>query len=165
MDTNTPSGGNRRCSSAAVVGPARPTRLHARLNRRDTSQWQQCTGILPCASKTLQNTAHRCTPPMPPVTNTLMPARAASSMVPLTVVAPSRPLPTTSGISRRDTLRTDRPLRAMCSSCCLSQPAQREGQRWHKRAGVEVVRCGLHQLCLLVWRSHSDRERERTLLL
>jgi hypothetical protein len=32
---------------------------------------------------------------MPPVTNTLMPARAASSIVPLTVVAPSSPLPST----------------------------------------------------------------------
>lgn len=31
--------------------------------------------------------------------------------------------PMTSGMSRRDTLRTDRPLRAMCSNCCLSQPA------------------------------------------
>lgn len=70
---------------------------------------------------------HLCTPPMPPVTNTLMPARAASSMVPLTVVAPSRLLPSTSGMSRRDTLRTAVPFLAMCSNCSLSQPA--EGQR------------------------------------
>jgi hypothetical protein len=68
-------------------------------------------------------TAHLCTPPMPPVTKTLMPARAASSMVPLTVVAPSKPLPSTSGISLRDTLRTAVPRLAMCSSCDLSQPA------------------------------------------
>jgi hypothetical protein len=60
---------------------------------------------------------------MPPVTNTRIPAAAASSIVALTVVAPSSPSPTTTGTSRRDTLRTAVPARAMCSSCAASQPA------------------------------------------
>ena len=39
--------------------------------------------------------APRCTPPSPPVTNTPMPASAASRIVEATVVAPCRPRETT----------------------------------------------------------------------
>ena len=46
---------------------------------------------------------HLCTPPIPPVANTRTPAKAASSMVPDTVVAPSKPLAITYARSRRDT--------------------------------------------------------------
>jgi len=38
--------------------------------------------------------APRCTPPMPPVTKTSMPARAAQIIVAATVVAPTRPIAT-----------------------------------------------------------------------
>lgn len=114
----------RHCSS-------RPSGIHAvgALECSQSQPWpfpcvHPCRSSPPCPAA-----AHLCTPPMPPVTNTLMPARAASSMVPLTVVAPSRPLPMTRGMSRRDTLRTARPRRAMCSSCCRSQPAG-EGTGW-----------------------------------
>ena len=55
-------------------------------------------------------------PASPPVTNTEMPARAASSMVADTVVAPSRPRAQTRGRSRRETLRTLVPARARRSS-------------------------------------------------
>ena len=48
----------------------------------------------------------RCTPPIPPVTKTRIPASAASSMVADTVVAPSSRCAQTKGRSRRDTLRT-----------------------------------------------------------
>jgi hypothetical protein len=61
-------------------------------------------------------------------------------MVPLTVVAPSRPLPSTSGMSRRLTLRTAVPLRAMCSSCCRSQPG-----RFQQMAGQRGMWCGWQQ--------------------
>ena len=58
----------------------------------------------------------------PPVTNTAMPARAASSMVADTVVAPSSWRAMTSGRSRRDTLRTACPARASASSCAGVRP-------------------------------------------
>ena len=48
----------------------------------------------------------RCTPPMPPVTNTPIPAKPAPIKVPLTVVAPKLPWASTTGRSRRDTLDT-----------------------------------------------------------
>jgi len=48
----------------------------------------------------------RCTPPMPPVAITSMPARAATHIVAATVVAPSSPRATAIARSRRLTLRT-----------------------------------------------------------
>lgn len=51
-----------------------------------------------------------------------MPARAASSMVADTVVAPSSPRAMTSGRSRRDTLRTALPARASDCSCAGVRP-------------------------------------------
>ena len=45
--------------------------------------------------------APRCTPPMPPVANTRIPAMAAMIMVEATVVAPSPLLASTKGMSRR----------------------------------------------------------------
>ena len=54
--------------------------------------------------------APRCTPPMPPVANTEMPAMAAIIMVVVTVVAPSRPSATRMGRSRRLALVTPAPV-------------------------------------------------------
>mmetsp|Transcript_4513 Transcript_4513/g.9709 ORF Transcript_4513/g.9709 Transcript_4513/m.9709 type:complete len:331 (+) Transcript_4513:397-1389(+) len=65
-----------------------------------------------------------CTPPMPPVTNTLMPASAASSIVADTVVAPSSRCDSTRGRSRLLTFLTAWPPRAMCSSWWRSRPMQ-----------------------------------------
>lgn len=59
---------------------------------------------------------HLCTPPMPPVTNTRIPASAARSIVAETVVAPSRLLAIMAARSRLDTFDTLVPCRAMCSS-------------------------------------------------
>ena len=53
--------------------------------------------------------APRCTPPMPPVANTLMPAMCAMIMVVVTVVAPSAPRATIAARSRRETFATLRP--------------------------------------------------------
>ena len=50
--------------------------------------------------------APRCTPPMPPVANTRMPAMAAMIMVVATVVAPSSPRAMSTGKSRRDAFVT-----------------------------------------------------------
>ncbi|MNS75968.1 hypothetical protein D3C72_1094990 [compost metagenome] len=50
--------------------------------------------------------APRCTPPMPPVTKTRMPAIAATIMVPATVVAPVWRRATTMGRSRREHFTT-----------------------------------------------------------
>jgi len=54
----------------------------------------------------VQCSAPRCTPPMPPVTNTPMPTRCAINMVALTVVAPLPFLATMGAMSRRDALAT-----------------------------------------------------------
>jgi len=54
--------------------------------------------------------APRCTPPMPPVANTWMPAMWAMIMVVVTVVAPSRPSATSTGRSRRLALATAVPV-------------------------------------------------------
>ena len=54
--------------------------------------------------------APRCTPPMPPVAKTRMPAMAAIIMVVVTVVAPSMPFATSTGRSRRDALATPLPV-------------------------------------------------------
>ena len=50
--------------------------------------------------------APRCTPPMPPVAKTAMPANSAAIMVAATVVAPVCPLAMTEAISRRLTFVT-----------------------------------------------------------
>ena len=62
--------------------------------------------------------APRCTPPMPPVANTRMPASEAMIMVEATVVAPVRPSAHITGKSRRDTLATFSPLHISSSSLC-----------------------------------------------
>ena len=54
--------------------------------------------------------APRCTPPMPPVANTEIPAMWAIIMVVVTVVAPSRPSDTSTGRSRRLALATPAPV-------------------------------------------------------
>mmetsp|Transcript_148 Transcript_148/g.329 ORF Transcript_148/g.329 Transcript_148/m.329 type:complete len:248 (+) Transcript_148:2101-2844(+) len=63
-----------------------------------------------------------CTPPMPPVTNTRMPAAAASSMVADTVVAPSPFKAMMCAMSRLETLATLVPDLAMCSNWARSRP-------------------------------------------
>ena len=60
--------------------------------------------------------APRCTPPMPPVANTGMPARLARIMVEATVVAPVPPVASRMGRSRRLTLATFSPLHISSSS-------------------------------------------------
>ena len=50
--------------------------------------------------------APRCTPPMPPVANTRMPAISAMIIVVATVVAPSMPRATMTGRSRREAFVT-----------------------------------------------------------
>lgn len=79
-------------------------------------------GVAPCT--------HLCTPPMPPVTNTLMPARCASSAVAETVVAPSSCLAHTRARSLRATFSTSEPLRAMYSICSRSRPALKINAQW-----------------------------------
>ena len=54
--------------------------------------------------------APRCTPPMPPVANTEIPAMWAIIMVVVTVVAPSLPSATSTGRSRRLALATAGPV-------------------------------------------------------
>ena len=66
--------------------------------------------------------APRCTPPMPPVTKTSMPAIAAQIIVAATVVAPNLPLVMTAGRSRRLTFTASRPLRARRSRVVSSRP-------------------------------------------
>mmetsp|Transcript_155528 Transcript_155528/g.274646 ORF Transcript_155528/g.274646 Transcript_155528/m.274646 type:complete len:216 (+) Transcript_155528:698-1345(+) len=66
------------------------------------------TGVRPSSVRSAEtshdSSAPRCTPPMPPVTKTLMPAMCAMSMVAETVVAPSFCRATTVERSRRETL-------------------------------------------------------------
>ena len=67
--------------------------------------------------------APRCTPPMPPVAKTGMPASAATIIVAATVVAPVPPQATTMGRSRRLTLATFVPSRARRSIASCARPA------------------------------------------
>ena len=53
--------------------------------------------------------APRCTPPIPPVAKTGIPAIAAIRIVAATVVAPSKPRPTTNGKSRTETFMISGP--------------------------------------------------------
>ena len=72
------------------------------------------TGVCASSSRSAEMSmvvsAPRCTPPMPPVANTWMPAMWAIIMVVVTVVAPSMPRAQMTGRSRRETLATLRPL-------------------------------------------------------
>ncbi len=64
-----------------------------------------------------------CTPPMPPVASTRMPASAASTIVPATVVAPSSPRAASTPMSRRDAFATPSgPAVARCSICSADSP-------------------------------------------
>ena len=55
--------------------------------------------------------APRCTPPMPPVANTRMPAMSAIIIVVVTVHAPSLPCATSTGRSRREAFGMPAPVR------------------------------------------------------
>ena len=68
--------------------------------------------------------APRCTPPRPPVANTRMPARAASTEVAATVVPPVAFLAIAMPISRLLTLTTDSPVATLPGICpgYLSHP-------------------------------------------
>ena len=72
-------------------------------------------GVLPSSSRSaltsMVSWPLRWTPPMPPVAKTLIPAMWATIMVAATVVAPSMPLATSSGRSRRLALVTFVPSR------------------------------------------------------
>ena len=71
------------------------------------------TGVLASSSRSAEMSmvfsAPRCTPPMPPVAKTSMPAMWAMIIVVVTVVAPSMPRAHTTARSRRDTLVTSWP--------------------------------------------------------
>ena len=77
-----------------------------------------------CKSADTSNvrSAPRCTPPMPPVAKTAMPAMAASIMVAATVVAPDWPAATTKGTSRRLTLMALWPNLPSISISAASRP-------------------------------------------
>ena len=68
------------------------------------------TGVWASSSRSAEmsmvTSAPRCTPPMPPVANTRIPARAAMIIVVATVVAPSSPRAISTGRSRREALVT-----------------------------------------------------------
>ena len=66
------------------------------------------TGIVPRAVRSAETSpdSPRCTPPMPPVANTRIPARWAANKVAATVVAPGRPAARTHPMSRRLTFTT-----------------------------------------------------------
>mmetsp|Transcript_12149 Transcript_12149/g.29424 ORF Transcript_12149/g.29424 Transcript_12149/m.29424 type:complete len:404 (-) Transcript_12149:1594-2805(-) len=84
------------------------------------------TGVRPSsvrsADTSMVRSPPRCTPPIPPVTKTAMPARAARSMVAETVVAPVTPRATTDAMSRRDTLAAAAPILASRSRCSSLRP-------------------------------------------
>ena len=71
------------------------------------------TGVCASSSRSAEMSmvvsAPRCTPPMPPVAKTWMPAIWAIIIVVVTVVAPSAPRAQMTGRSRRETLANLRP--------------------------------------------------------
>src|SRR5229473_469048 len=69
------------------------------------------------ADSSKDSLAPRCTPPRPPVANTRMPARAASTDVAATVVPPVTFLAIAMAMSRRPTLTTDSSVAIRSSSC------------------------------------------------
>ena len=69
-----------------------------------------CASSSRSAEMSMVVSAPRCTPPMPPVAKTEMPAMWAIIIVVVTVVAPSMPRAQMTGRSRRETLATLRPL-------------------------------------------------------
>ncbi len=85
------------------------------------------TGVRASSCKSAEmsklSAAPRCTPPMPPVANTRMPASAAMTMVAATVVAPLCPAATTRPMSRRLTLATRGPARPRASISSAPKPA------------------------------------------
>ena len=69
--------------------------------------------------------APRCTPPIPPVAKTAMPARAATAIVAATVVLASDLATTTAERSRRDALRTPVALPSRSSASAVSPTLMR----------------------------------------
>ena len=82
--------------------------------------------------------APRCTPPSPPVANTRMPARAASSEVDATVVAPVRPSATAAGRSRTDSFNT-----SGLSAILVIAAKHRPGGRWARRRSPRPSPAGM----------------------
>ncbi len=80
--------------------------------------------------------APRCTPPMPPVANTRIPAMAAMIMVEATVVAPIPLRASTKGISRRLHLVTAWPARPSASRASPSSPTLRRPSMMAMVAGT-----------------------------
>mmetsp|Transcript_8340 Transcript_8340/g.19662 ORF Transcript_8340/g.19662 Transcript_8340/m.19662 type:complete len:242 (-) Transcript_8340:96-821(-) len=100
------------------------------------------TGVRPSsttsADTSIELSPPRCTPPMPPVTKTAMPALCASSIVLLTVVPPCALRATACARSRLDTLRTSpaEPSCAKRSSSSSVRPMQHTPSRIAMVAGV-----------------------------
>ena len=82
-----------------------------------------CASSSRSAEMSIVTSASRCTPPMPPVANTRMPAIAAMIIVVATVVAPSSPRATSTGRSRREALITSVPFLPRYSISSLESPA------------------------------------------
>ena len=80
--------------------------------------------------------APRCTPPMPPVANTWMPAMWAIIMVVVTVVAPSALRETSTARSRRLALVTSWPFLPRYSISSAVRPAFRRPPRMEMVAGT-----------------------------
>ncbi len=85
------------------------------------------TGVRPSSSRSAEISivvsAPRCTPPMPPVANTWIPARCAMIIVVATVVAPSAPRATSTGRSRREAFVTAGPVLPRYSISSAVSPA------------------------------------------
>ena len=89
------------------------------------------TGLRPSSSRSAETSSvsstPRCTPPIPPVAKTAMPARAAAIIVAATVVAPSRPAAAATARSRRLTFIASgceaSRATASCASPTVSVPA------------------------------------------
>ena len=90
------------------------------------------------------SSAPRCTPPMPPVANTAIPAAAASATAPDTVVAPNgHRWATATGRSRSAALRAGPRIRS-CSSAAMPDPGdavEHGGHRRHRARRRGSPRC------------------------
>mmetsp|Transcript_12038 Transcript_12038/g.50404 ORF Transcript_12038/g.50404 Transcript_12038/m.50404 type:complete len:217 (+) Transcript_12038:499-1149(+) len=98
------------------------------------------TGVLASSVRSAETSMDvsppRCTPPTPPVTNTDTPARAASSAVAETVVAPVSRRAMTAGTSRRETLRARAPSSASRRRSASSSPTRGTPSMMATVAGV-----------------------------
>mmetsp|Transcript_19724 Transcript_19724/g.54232 ORF Transcript_19724/g.54232 Transcript_19724/m.54232 type:complete len:229 (+) Transcript_19724:1266-1952(+) len=114
VGTGSPDDGVKNAGKVSVRRPITVTPCVSRyssvfgMSRIDFAPAQTtATGVRPNSVRSAEtshdSSAPRCTPPMPPVTKTRIPATCAMSIVAATVVAPWRRRPTTVDKSRLDT--------------------------------------------------------------